>query len=403
MEFLLIGTVGVCVLAVLHTYVLYPWRTTLQARQSSLPRQPELPITDWPTVRILMAVHNEERVLGQKLATLAAQDYRGPLHLMVADDQSTDRTPQLLRTFEFTGPRRQFTHTRNTRRSGKPATINRLAGAAGAEGIFVLTDASVLLRPDTITELVRPLVADPGLGVVDSRVVHTGMTVDGIGRSEDRYINQEVHLKQAESHDTGYFIGPFGGCWAIRAAAYTAVPDNFLVDDFFLCMSAYRAGWRGYSSDRAVVLEGVGQRLPHEFRRKVRIGSGNWQNLLRFQDLWWPPTQNALAYAFFCHKVLRWLTPLFVCLAVLCLLLLWQAGGNYWAGLLLKTAGGIALSTIVLDLVLGRLGLHVGLLRNLHYFMAMNAALLVGFVRYLTGIKTNVWQPSYRPPNDSAQ
>ena len=297
-------------------------------------------------------------------------------------------------------PRHTYEAGTNADRLGKPATINRLARQAGTEGVLVLTDASVMLQPNTITELIRPMLHDAGLGVVDSRMVHPDLGADGIGRSEARYIDREVALKQAEARVLGYPIGPFGGCWAVRAAAFTPVPDTFLVDDFFICMAAYRAGWRGYSSDRAVVYEAVGQHIAHEFRRKVRIGSGNWQNLVYFSELWWPPQKNALAFGFFSHKVLRWCTPLALLLLTTCLLVLWLLGGNYWAGVLLVTAVGLAVITVVLDGILRRLDLHFAPLRNLHYFLAMNAALLVGFVRYLTGIRTNVWQPSYRPPND---
>lgn len=344
-----------------------------------------------------MAVHNEEQVLPEKLASLAAQDYGGTLTVIVASDCSTDRTDELLANFGLSGPGRKFVFSRNEQRLGKPATINRLVAVAGGDaGTFILTDASVMLRPDTITELVRPLIADPGLGVVDSRMVHTRVDTAGVGAAENTYISREVRLKQGESRRFGYFIGPFGGCWAVRAAAFSPVPPTFLVDDFFLCMSAYRAGWRGLSSDRAVVYEGVGQRLGDEFRRKVRIGAGNWQNLTYFQDLWYPPLRNGLSFSFFSHKVLRWLTPFLLMLLANCLLLLWWGGGNYWAGLTLGIAVGCLVSVVVLDLLLGRLGIHLPPLRNLNYFLAMNAALLVGFLRYLTGIKSNVWKPSQR-------
>ena len=398
MQWVLYATVGFCTVAILHTYLFYPWWMLRQGRALPPPTPSPLP-TDWPPVAVLMAVHNEERVLDAKLATLAAQDYPGRLDLYVGDDLSTDATSGILREYQLTAPNQRLHYSRNDHRLGKPGTINRLARAASEKStIFVLTDASVMLRTDTIRELVRPLLFDAGLGLVDSRMVHTGARAMGIGRTEEAYIHREVAIKQAEGRVLGYPIGPFGGCWALRVEAFSPVPDNYLVDDFYLCMSAYRAGWRGWSSERAVVYEGVGQHMDQEFRRKVRIGSGNWQNLAEFVDLWWPPQQNLLAFAFFSHKILRWLTPLFLLLLGLCLLLLYRAGGNYWAGLLLSIAVGTMSLTALLDGVLSRCGVHLALLRSLHYFMAMNAALLVGFARYLTGINSNVWQPSSRLP-----
>jgi hypothetical protein len=51
---------------------------------------------------------------------------------------------------------------------------------------------------------------------------------------------------------------------------------------------------------------------------------------------------------------------------------------------------------VALDRLLSLLNVHFRPGRYLSYFIAMNAALLVGCWRYLTGIKSNVWQPSQR-------
>jgi hypothetical protein len=56
----------------------------------------------------------------------------------------------------------------------------------------------------------------------------------------------------------------------------------------------------------------------------------------------------------------------------------------------------VLVSLVVLDLLLAPMGIHFKVLRGLRYFLAMNTALLVGFYRFLTGIKSNVWKPSQR-------
>jgi radical SAM superfamily enzyme YgiQ (UPF0313 family) len=50
-----------------------------------------------------------------------------------------------------------------------------------------------------------------------------------------------------------------------------------------------------------------------QFRRKRRIGKGNFQNLRHFSDLLNPFTK--LGYVFWSHKALRWLTPFLIALA----------------------------------------------------------------------------------------
>lgn len=324
-----------------------------------------------------MAVHNEAVVLPEKLKYLAQLDYPGPLTFHFGSDCSDDGTNDLLQRFLNHHP--GSLHL-NRRRKGKPGTINLLARGIDPESILVFTDASVMLRSDTVTELVRPMLDDPSIGLTDATMIHTGVPTGGIGPLEDQYIQREVNLKRAESCLWQAMIGPFGGCWAMRSKAFSPVPDNYLVDDFYLCMSAYEAGWRGVSAPDALAYEGVGLHMEDEFRRKRRIGAGNWQNLIRFFRLWWPPGRDVLAYAFFSHKVLRWLTPWLL-----------AVGGLSLAGLLLQTGNYWTLAAFVLVM-----GVVCALSPAVRYFAAMNVALLLGTVDYLKGIKTNVWQPSHR-------
>ncbi|MEL7160170.1 MAG: glycosyltransferase [Bacteroidota bacterium] len=378
-----------CVVSVLHTYVFYPWWVLRRAR-SQVPSKDQEKVENWPPVTVLMAVHNEAVVIAEKLDSLAVQDYPGELRVLIGSDCSTDATEAIIKEHQLAVDLTVF-----RTRQGKPNIINQLAAKATGD-IFVITDASVMLRPNTVRELVRPLATDPGLGVVDTTMVQTGAQADGIGLSEKHYIDREVAVKRAESTLFGHMIGPFGGCWAVRAAAYVPVPANFLVDDFFLCLAAYEQGYRGLSSERAIVEEAVGQSIRDEFRRKVRISSGNWQNLIRFRRLWWPCWKNGLAFAFFSHKVLRWWTPFFLLIGFISGVLLALLLGNHWftAALCLSVLSvGLVL---LVDYFLAPLNVHLLGFRNLRYFLAMNAALLVGCWRYLTGITSNVWQPSNR-------
>lgn len=395
---LLLIILFICSLCVAHSYVFYPLWVLAGDADEARPQVHSEVIEDssapYPPVVVLMAAHNEEAVLEEKLAGLAAQVYPGNLAFYIGSDCSTDRTNAILQSWSDRDAR--FHPTLFNTRQGKPNIINQLAASAGSEGIFVLTDASVMLRPDTIAALVRPMTEDHRIGVVDATMVQTGGKAAGIGRAETTYINREVAIKRAEGRRWGAMIGPFGGCWALRAVAFRPVPGNFLVDDFYLCMSAYEAGWRGVSSAEAVVYEGVGQSIKDEFRRKVRISSGNWQNLVRFRRLWWPPGQNPLAFAFFSHKILRWWTPFFVLTGATSVLLLLLTLGNHWATPLFALLLGLVPALVAADFVLAAFGIHLRVLRGLRYFLAMNAALLVGFIRYLTGIKSNVWQPTQR-------
>ncbi|MEM9836015.1 MAG: glycosyltransferase [Bacteroidota bacterium] len=446
--------VGLCVYGMLHSYLVYPWWTISRSRNnirlqrdevtylkhyyppSLLNNQVNKVANPWtapsikkllsdrfihptelslgsanpfasnrwkelpalPRVIVLMAVHNEEVVLEKKLNSLLAQDYPGSYQIYVGSDCSTDGTNGILRAYKERYPY-QITVQEFASRQGKPSIINQLAEKARPwtkEKIFLLTDASVMLQPNAVSELVKPMIRYPELAVADARMIHTGMQVEGIGQAEDLYIGQEVALKQAEGHLWGYMIGPFGGCYALRANYFVPVPDTYLVDDFFLCLSAYERGGRGISVPTAHCTEAVGQEIADEFRRKVRISSGNWQNATRFKSSWWP-IRNSLSYAFFSHKILRWLTPMLLLILLLCLGVLAFLLDNYWAQLAFFSLSCLLTIPPLLDIILSKwCGVNWFPLRSIRYFLAMNLALLVGFFRYLKGIQSNVWQPSKR-------
>ena len=131
----------------------------------------------------------------------------------------------------------------------------------------------------------------------------------------------------------------------------------------------------------AIGLEEVSTSLEEEYKRKIRIALGNFQNLKRFQSVlikkFWP-----VGYAFLFHKVLRWFTPHILIVLILSLIL------NP-----LTTLLGIGLLMFgFVQFLLVKWKIH----GRVAYFCAMNLAMLMGHIRYLKGVKSSVWQPTKR-------
>jgi cellulose synthase/poly-beta-1,6-N-acetylglucosamine synthase-like glycosyltransferase len=347
-----------------------------------------------PRVSVLMSVYNEEQVLAEKLDSLRAVAYPPEKwHIYVGSDASDDRSNALvaasglpnLRFFPFEA------------RRGKPPVINDLAAAALADGgqaqhVLLLTDANVLLHPDAVYHLVRHF-CDPAVGAVDARMLPTGLRAEGISRSEERYLSGEVRLKYHEGVVWGAMMGPFGGCYALRADLFEPVPPRSLVDDFWLVFRVLEKGYRAINDLDAVCYEGSTHRVADEFRRKKRIAAGSFQNLARFRR-WVLPPVTRIGFAFFSHKVLRWFGGFF-------LLFAWLASGmlaaaNQSALWLFCAFTLLLVGMPLLDAALQRLRLHVPPVRNAAYFVAMNAALVAGFFRWLRGIRGNTWQRTRR-------
>jgi cellulose synthase/poly-beta-1,6-N-acetylglucosamine synthase-like glycosyltransferase len=201
-----------------------------------------------------------------------------------------------------------------------------------------------------------------------------------------------VGIKDLESRLWGTMMGPFGGCFAIRRKLFEAVPKNYLVDDFFLNMKVLESGYKAVNNPSACVFEDVSNDLSVEFRRKIRIATGNFQNLSRFWKLLFSSTPG-LSFCFWSHKVLRWLGPLFLLTALFCLASL-SFTGNFYLILLIAYASIFLVP--VLDLILKKLNLHFPFFRFITHFLVMNLALAIGMIRFVKGVKTNVWQPTKR-------
>lgn len=386
-------------LGLIHTYMVYPVLMRSLARKKPpfsdffAEASPEL-----PHVSILSSLFNEEKVIGEKLTSLAELRYpQEKLSIYIASDQSTDRTDEIVSDFAEQHAQVYFFPFR--KRRGKPPVINELVEKAiqdhgkGKHHVLIITDANVLLSPEVVYRLARHFTREE-VALVDAHMRHTGMQSEGISKVEDQYISGEVYLKHWEGKAWGKMIGPFGGCYAVRSDYFHSVPENFLVDDFYIAMRALEQGGSAINDLEANCYEAVSHTISNEYRRKKRISAGNFQNLSTFRHLCWPLTDQ-LAFAFVSHKVLRWLGPFFM-LSMLWGTLLLMMAGNFlgkWL-LLILSIGWFILPA--LDFLAGKLGIHVFLLRGLRYFMLMNVALLAGFFKFLKGIKSNVWQPTQR-------
>jgi len=380
----------ICVLAIAHSYIGYPLFlylvVLLRGKQGFITHSTG---EELPDVTILMAAYNEEAILEKKIRSIFNTTYPiGKIELLVGSDNSTDSTNQILRQLKEEFP--QISYTLFNERQGKVNIINQLSRLAKGE-ILMITDANVLLDEQTLFETIK-FFSDKSIGLVDTHMTNYGIKKGGISFQEKSYISREVYVKQLESSAFGTMIGPFGGCYAIRKSLFVEVPANYLVDDFFICMNVLAQGKKAINSIKAVVHEDVSNILSVEFNRKIRIAMGNFQNLLHYRKLLWPPYQ-AVAFCFTSHKVLRWFGPVFLIGAMVTNFFLFNQSVFYQTTLLLQLI--VAFMPFV-DLILKKIGIHVVLLRFATHFYTMNLSLLIGFIKSLKGVKTNVWKPTER-------
>jgi cellulose synthase/poly-beta-1,6-N-acetylglucosamine synthase-like glycosyltransferase len=392
------GCFWLCLSLLLHSYVLYPALLKRLARNKAANRICFQKDEQLPFVSVIMSVYNEEQVIGKKLETLFRLHYPADrITFYVGSDHSTDRTNEIIGG--MTGHRGDFHFFSYPERTGKPGVVNRLAAealrrrAAGKDHLFLITDASVFLSADTLFHLVKHF-RNERIAIVDAHMQHQGMREPGISRSENQYISRELMLKYREGVVWGKMIGPFGGCYVLRSDYFVEIPPAYLVDDFYIAMRVFEKGGLAINDLEAICVETVSHEIGEEYRRKARISAGNFQNLWTFRRLWWPPVGSP-NFAFFSHKVIRWVGP-FLLLGLLIAPLVLALTGNLFYLVAFFLLSGLLIILPIFDVLLSRIGFHFFILRSIRYFVWMNAALLEGFFKFIKGIKTNVWEPPKR-------
>lgn len=102
---------------------------------------------------MLMPVFNEERTIETAIRAIVAADYPCPTELIVVDDGSTDRTPEILAALDEPEVRVQ-THPTNL---GKGAALQTAAAVARGSHI-VPFDADLEYSADDLAALVEPVI-----------------------------------------------------------------------------------------------------------------------------------------------------------------------------------------------------------------------------------------------------
>lgn len=381
----------VSVAAVVHCYVSYPlWWHLLGSRRPMLPQPPEQEEKALPHVSVIVAGYNEAGCIARRVENLLQCDYPADrLEIIVASDGSDDGTAGL--AGQAAGGDARVRVLDFAQRRGKVHVLNEVCPQAKGS-ILVLSDANVDFAPDTLRCLVRRF-QDDKVACVCGKLIFRPREGEAHTQSEGVYWKLETWLKQHEG-GRGVLLGANGANYALRRDLWAGCPPEIVVEDLYIPLRLLMDGWAVVFEPSALAYEELPPALSDEFGRRVRIGAGDYQILSRCLSLL-QPERGLSAWVFFSHKVLRWLAPLFMLSGLLAVLVL----------LLLGAFGSLVLGAVSLALVLlttagfysHRLPGPLGRLAAVcAYFASMNAALLLGFIRWLRGGQKTTWTRTRR-------
>lgn len=358
--------------AVVYHYVGYPLLLRLAAALGRAPAEPASPAAR-PSLSVIIPCYNEAAALPAKLADLRAADYPADkIEIVVVSDGSSDETEAVARGAEgvrvVSWPERR----------GKPAALNSGAGEATGE-VLVFTDANALVPPESLRELVAPF-ADPRVGAVcGEQVITRGAS------SERAYWRWEARIKELEAA-VGSAVGADGSLYAVKRGLYKKVPEGRLImDDFFVSLQVVAAGYRLAYAPAAVAYEEALDDGRAEFKRKARIMAGSVVALAALDVAIW----RRLPWQLFSHKILRWLGPAFLAVALGASAAATAAGSVFGAVLLAAQASFYGAAAVGW---LWRRRRAPLLFRAPYSFTLANAALAYGWLHYFFGGKKPTWE-----------
>jgi cellulose synthase/poly-beta-1,6-N-acetylglucosamine synthase-like glycosyltransferase len=383
-----------CIAAVVYSYFLYPFVLAFVAAivqtvrdASYVFRKRERRVrgeSELPAVAVVISAFNEERHIQQRIDNLLALDYPPQLlRAYIGSDGSHDATGAILSA--CSDPRIAafvFEHNR-----GKANVLNDLLGRV-KEPIVVFSDANTFFDRGALRKLVAHF-SDPRVGGVSGELRLLG----GSGDNQDSlYWRLEQFLKFFEAR-IGGLLGANGAIYAIRRSLWQPLASDTICDDFCVAMNVSAARHRLVYEPAAWAEEETPQDIGDEYGRRVRIGIGNFQALVRHPEYLWRSSAGT-AFAYVSHKVLRWIAPHLLIVGLLASLALGVQSPAWLVFAVLQLLAYLAAAGLYRLSKAGRA--MPSPLRIPAFLFALNWAFLVASKRYLGGQYSGSWRRTSR-------
>jgi cellulose synthase/poly-beta-1,6-N-acetylglucosamine synthase-like glycosyltransferase len=278
---------------------------------AGLSRLRRRPVARWtgdlPSVSVVLATREGAEAIRARVANLSEAEYPADrLEILVCTDAGVTPPPHSA----VAGAGANVRVVPGPPPGGKAVTVS--AGAAAARGsVLVFADTAQRFARDAIRVLVDAL-ADERVGAVSGRLV---IGEDDSPRSlAEWYWRFERRLRRDEARQHSA-VGVTGAIYAMRRDLFTPMPAGLILDDLWEPMHVVLRGYRVAYADGAVAQDVRRFGAVDERRRKVRTLTG----VLQFCR-WLPgalvPWRNPVWAQFVAHKLLRFLSPVLVTIAL---------------------------------------------------------------------------------------
>jgi len=337
-----------------------------------------------PQVSLIITAYNEEKRIREKLENTMKIEYpREMLQIIIASDGSTDKTHDIVREYADRGVELFIVPDRKGKENAQAQAVKIAKGE-----IIVFSDTATRLDPQGLQEIVSNF-ADPKIGCVsseDKMISENGNDVGG----EGFYVKYEMWLRSLES-TCNSVVGLSGSFFAARRE----VCDDFspkMQSDFRTLLSSMKRGMRGVSDPKAIGYYHDIKDKSREFQRKIRtvlrgltvfFNHPEFLNIFKF---------GLFTYQYVCHKLMRWLVPVFLIAAFVTGALLAGQSTLYLILFLIQTAFYTVAALGMIFPVLTK----IVFIKIPVFFVVVNASIFFAWIKFFKGERVVLWQPSVR-------
>ncbi len=364
----------------LYSYLIYPVILMLvpKSRKRWSGAAPEIPV-----ISFIIAAHNEEARIVQKLENTVALAYpRDKLEIIVASDASSDGMDGIVLGYRDRG----VELLRSDVRQGKEhAQLLAIAHSRGE--ILVFTDVGTEIPGEALMRLADRF-SDPMIGAVSSE--DRFVSRDGSLVGEGVYVKYEMWLRRLESEHAG-LVGLSGSFFAARRTVCETW-DAGTPSDFNAAIGCARKGLVAVTEPGVVGYYADIKDARKEYRRKLRTVLRGIVGLARHRETLNPFEFGLFAVQIWSHKVMRWLVPWFMLVTLASSLLLWRSQVFFRIA---------ASAQLVFYLGVGAAFMAPWLRKSLflrigYYFVQVNIAIAHASLLFLAGRRMTMWEPSKR-------
>lgn len=330
----------------------------------------------WPSMTVLLTVHNEEDVIRRRIENILACDYPAEkLNVLIASDGSTDSTNDIVRSFSDRGVR-----LFESPGLGKTGTQNAAIRTIEST-LIAFTDADILFDTDWCKRVALRF-RDPAVGAVDGRALYVMPTLDALQISQGFYWTYELKLRLLESQ-LGMLAVVAGACFAIRRTLFVTM-DPAIGEDCIVPLDVVTQGSLVVHEPFAVSRFAFEEDSSITLRRRIRMTLRNWQGTWTRSHLLNPLRHPRYAFALWSHKLLRWMSPLFLAMATSCSLTQLLVAPSIASALFFAPFGGL-FTLAGIGWLSAKRHLRIPGTRAAYSFLVANVAFLIGIWRAVTG------------------